>query len=356
MITIFHSALSETLKDLAKNQNNAVRIPLTVYFDRVEEFKFSTGYTVHTLEPVKVSVRDYYWINKPPKPMMYRFGYYINKKQLPFLTVFSFGYKMKFSDEFYLKVRSPYKRRFFFGDRLNAHYRAGYKVRLGYTQFKNTYRTGYKVKNFKSDEFILNYKFPYLVERIGTFNIRLSTGYNVQLTSQEEYTYRFWYRNSVSKFIFPRKYNQNAAGANTSIAELIKPWKVIKQKDGTSGIRISLDKEKLDLGSDGLRIYLNMPPKYINYCVLLRDKFSKLPDSPSQPVSALPIIEETPAQPPAPPAPPPSQPPAPPPPANNEGDGSPPSYNPDDSPDDTPINGGGTEGVAPYDQSRENNP
>ena len=93
MITIFHSALSETLKDLAKYQNNAVRIPLTVYFDRVEEFKFSTGYTVHTLEPVKVSVRDYYWINKPPKPMMYRFGYYINKKQLPFLTVFSFGYK-----------------------------------------------------------------------------------------------------------------------------------------------------------------------------------------------------------------------------------------------------------------------
>lgn len=270
MITIFHSALSETLKDLAKYQNNTVRIPLTVYFDRVEEFKFSTGYTVHTLEPVKVSVRDYYWINKPPKPMMYRTGYYINKKELPFLTVFSFGYKMKFSDEFYLKVRSPYKRRFFFGDRLNAHYRAGYKVRLGYTQFKNTYRTGYKVKNFKSDEFILNYKFPYIVERIGTFNIRLSTGYNVHLISQEEYTYRFWYRNSVSKFIFPRRYNQNAAGANTSIAELIKPWKVIKQKDGTSGIRISLDKEKLDLGSDGLRIYLNMPPKYINYCVLLR--------------------------------------------------------------------------------------
>lgn len=356
MITIFHSALSQPLKDLASNQNNAVRIPLTVYFDRTDEYKFSTGYTVHTLEPVRISVRDYYWINKPPPPMEYRTGYYINKKELPFLTLFSFGYKMRFSDEFYLKVRSPYKRMFFFGDRLNAHYRAGYKVRLGHTPFRLGYRTGYKVINYKSDEFILNYKFPYMVERTAEFKLTISTGYNIQLINEEEYTYRFWYRNSVSKFIFPRRYNQNAAGANTSIAELIKPWKIVKQKDGTSGIRISIDKEKLNLGTDGLRIYLNMPPKYINYCVLLRDKFSKLPDSPAQPVPALPIVEETPVQPPAPPAPPPGQPPAPPPPANNEGDGNPPSYNPDDFPDDTPINGGGTEGVAPYDPSRENNP
>lgn len=294
MITLFNGSLDSEHTALARHQNDAIRIPLTIYYTGTEESRYSTGFTIDTGENFSYRYRDYFWINKPEPPMQYFCGFRAGIRPVPIEQRYSASFKIRFSEKFEQRYRAGFKRFFLYGERIKYNYKAGFKVKLGAENFKLHYKAGFKVQNRKDDPFIMRFTCPYLYSRKDEFEYRYTDAFNVKLVNRFEFSYKAGYRHSVSKFVFPRKYNTNAAGVNTTVAELIKPWKVIKQKDGSSGIRIALDKSKLDLGSDGLRIFLNMPPKYINYCVVMRDKFDKLPDAPAapKPVAPPPKMEE----------------------------------------------------------------
>lgn len=289
MITIFNGSLSSEHLALARHQNDAIKIPLTIYYSNVEEYKFSAGFTVDTGEELIQRYRDYFWINKPEPPMQYFCGYKAGVRPGSIEQRYSAGYKVRFAERIELRFRSLFRRHFLLGEKLRYNYKAGFKFKLGATRLRLNYRTAFKVVNRKEDPLVLSYKCSYKYSRRSESEYRYTDAFNVTLINRVELNYHTGYRHSVSKFVFPRKYNTNAAGVNTTVAELPIPWKVIKQKDGSSGIRIALDKSKLDLGSDGLRIYINFPPKYINYCAVMRGKFDKLPDIPVAPKPAAPI-------------------------------------------------------------------
>lgn len=276
MITIFNESLSSEHLALARHQNNSIKVPLTIYYSNVEQYRFSSGFNIDTGRTVVQNYRDYFWINKPEPPMRYFCGYRIGVKISSTEQRYLAGYSVKFSQRTEYKYRSMFKRYFLFGERIKYNYKAGYRFKLGKARIKLNYRTAFRVINAKRDPLILNYKCSYRYSRRSETAYRYTDYFNVILINRIEQNYKAGYRHSVSKFVFPRKYNKNAAGANTTIAEFPIPWKIIKQKDGSSGIRIALDKEKLNLGTDGIRIYLNFPPKYINYCAVMRDKFEKL--------------------------------------------------------------------------------
>jgi|GEM_PF-2677617 len=276
MITIFNESLSSDHLALARHQNNSIKVPLTIYYSSIEQYRFSSGFNIDTGRIVVQKYRDYFWINKPEPPMRYFCGYRIGVKISSTEQRYLAGYSVKFSQRTEYKYRSMFKRYFLFGERIKYNYKAGYRFKLGKTRIKLNYRTAFRVINAKRDPLILNYKCSYRYSRRSETSYRYTDYFNVILINRIEQNYKAGYRHSISKFVFPRKYNKNAAGANTTIAEFPIPWKVIKQKDGSSGIRIALDKEKLNLGRDGIRIYLNFPPKYINYCAVMRDKFEKL--------------------------------------------------------------------------------
>lgn len=296
MIIIFNENLSSEHIALARHQNNSIKIPLTIYYSNVEQYRFSSGFNMDTGKEVVQRYRDYFWINKPEPPMRYFCGYRIGVKITSTEQRYLAGYSVKFSQRTEYKYRSMFKRHFLFGERIRYNYKAGYKLELGKTRFKLNYRTAFRVSNAKRDPLFLNYKCSYRYSRRSETEFRYTDYFNVILINRIEQSYKAGYRHSVSKFVFPRRYNKNAAGANTTIAELPTPWKIIKQKDGSSGIRIALDKEKLNLGTDGIRIYLNFPPKYINYCAVMRDKFEKLSGKSERP-------HKDPVQPPPPPPP-----------------------------------------------------
>lgn len=313
MITIFSGRLDSGHLVLARHQNDAIRIPISIYYSSITEYKFATGFNVDTGELLVQKYKDYFWINKPEPPKKYLCGYIIGVKPGIIDNKYSVGYKIRFPEREELRYRTLFKRHFLFNDKIKYSYKAGFKFKLGTTRLKLNYRTAFRVTNIKRDPAIFNYKCPYRYNRIGQSEYKYIDAFDVVLVNGLEFDYHAGYRHSVSKFVFPRKYNTNAAGANTSIAELPIPWKIIKQKDSSSGIRIALDKSKLDLGSDGLRIYLNFPPKYINYCTVMRDKFETVPDAPVVP-PVQPPAPPTPSEPnPNPPAPPEITPPAPPP-------------------------------------------
>ena len=276
MITIFNESLSSDHLALARHQNNSIEVPLTIYYSSIEQYRFSSGFNIDTGRIVVQKYRDYFWINKPEPPMRYFCGYRIGVKISSTEQRYLAGYSLKFSQRTEYKYRSMFKRYFLFGERIKYNYKAGYRFKLGKARIKLNYRTAFRVINAKRDPLILNYKCSYRYSRRSETSYRYTDYFNVILINRIEQNYKAGYRHSISKFVFPRKYNKNAAGANTTIAELPIPWKVIKQNDGSSGIRIALDKEKLNLGTDGIRIYLNFPPKYINYCAVMRDKFEKL--------------------------------------------------------------------------------
>lgn len=294
MIIIFNENLSSEHIALARHQNNSIKIPITIYYSNVEQYRFSSGFNMDTGKEVVQRYRDYFWINKPEPPMRYFCGYRVGVKITSTEQRYLAGYSVKFSQRTEYKYRSMFKRHFLFGERIRYNYKAGYKLELGKTRFKLNYRTAFRVSNAKRDPLFLNYKCSYRYSRRSETEFRYTDYFNVILINRIEQSYKAGYRHSVSKFVFPRKYNKNAAGANTTIAELPTPWKIIKQKDGSSGIRIALDKEKLNLGTDGIRIYLNFPPKYINYCAVMRDKFEKLSGKSERP-------HKDPIQPPPPP-------------------------------------------------------
>lgn len=294
MITIFNESLSSEHLALARHQNNSIKVPLTIYYSNVEQYRFSSGFNIDTGRKVVQNYRDYFWINKPEPPMRYFCGYRIGVKISSTEQRYLAGYSVKFSQRTEYKYRSMFKRYFLFGERIKYNYKAGYRFKLGKARIKLNYRTAFRVINAKRDPLILNYKCSYRYSRRSETAYRYTDYFNVILINRIEQNYKAGYRHSVSKFVFPRKYNKNAAGANTTIAEFPIPWKIIKQKDGSSGIRIALDKEKLNLGTDGIRIYLNFPPKYINYCAVMRDKFEKLSGKSERP-------HKDPIQPPSPP-------------------------------------------------------
>lgn len=294
MITIFNESLSSEHLALARHQNNSIKVPLTIYYSNVEQYRFSSGFNIDTGRTVVQNYRDYFWINKPEPPMRYFCGYRIGVKISSTEQRYLAGYSVKFSQRTEYKYRSMFKRYFLFGERIKYNYKAGYRFKLGKARIKLNYRTAFRVINAKRDPLILNYKCSYRYSRRSETAYRYTDYFNVILINRIEQNYKAGYRHSVSKFVFPRKYNKNAAGANTTIAEFPIPWKIIKQKDGSSGIRIALDKEKLNLGTDGIRIYLNFPPKYINYCAVMRDKFEKLSGKSERP-------HKDPIQPPPPP-------------------------------------------------------
>lgn len=294
MITIFNESLSSEHLALARHQNNSIKVPLTIYYSNVEQYRFSSGFNIDTGRTVVQNYRDYFWINKPEPPMRYFCGYRIGVKISSTEQRYLAGYSVKFSQRTEYKYRSMFKRYFLFGERIKYNYKAGYRFKLGKARIKLNYRTAFRVINAKRDPLILNYKCSYRYSRRSETQFRYTDYFNVILINRIEQNYKAGYRHSVSKFVFPRKYNKNAAGANTTIAEFPIPWKIIKQKDGSSGIRIALDKEKLNLGTDGIRIYLNFPPKYINYCAVMRDKFEKLSGKSERP-------HKDPIQPPSPP-------------------------------------------------------
>lgn len=294
MITIFNESLSSDHLALARHQNNSIKVPLTIYYSSIEQYRFSSGFNIDTGRIVVQKYRDYFWINKPEPPMRYFCGYRIGVKISSTEQRYLAGYSVKFSQRTEYKYRSMFKRYFLFGERIKYNYKAGYRFKLGKTRIKLNYRTAFRVINAKRDPLILNYKCSYRYSRRSETSYRYTDYFNVILINRIEQNYKAGYRHSISKFVFPRKYNKNAAGANTTIAEFPIPWKVIKQKDGSSGIRIALDKEKLNLGRDGIRIYLNFPPKYINYCAVMRDKFEKLSGKSERP-------HKDPIQPPSPP-------------------------------------------------------
>ena len=294
MIIIFNENLSSEHIALARHQNNSIKIPITIYYSNVEQYRFSSGFNMDTGKEVVQRYRDYFWINKPEPPMRYFCGYRVGVKITSTEQRYLAGYSVKFSQRTEYKYRSMFKRHFLFGERIRYNYKAGYKLELGKTRFKLNYRTPFRVSNAKRDPIFLNYKCSYRYSRRSETEFRFTDYFNVILVNRIEQSYKAGYRHSVSKFVFPRKYNKNAAGANTTIAELPTPWKIIKQKDGSSGIRIALDKEKLNLGTDGIRIYLNFPPKYINYCAVMRDRFEKLSGKSERP-------HKDPIQPPPPP-------------------------------------------------------
>lgn len=296
MIIIFNENLSSEHIALARHQNNSIKIPITIYYSNVEQYRFSSGFNMDTGKEVVQRYRDYFWINKPEPPMRYFCGYRVGVKITSTEQRYLAGYSVKFSQRTEYKYRSMFKRHFLFGERIRYNYKAGYKLELGKTRFKLNYRTPFRVSNAKRDPLFLNYKCSYRYSRRSETEFRYTDYFNVILVNRIEQSYKAGYRHSVSKFVFPRKYNKNAAGANTTIAELPTPWKIIKQKDGSSGIRIALDKEKLNLGTDGIRIYLNFPPKYINYCAVMRDRFEKLSGKSERP-------HKDPIQPPPPPPP-----------------------------------------------------
>lgn len=294
MITIFNESLSSDHLALARHQNNSIKVPLTIYYSSIEQYRFSSGFNIDTGRIVVQKYRDYFWINKPEPPMRYFCGYRIGVKISSTEQRYLAGYSVKFSQRTEYKYRSMFKRYFLFGERIKYNYKAGYRFKLGKARIKLNYRTAFRVINAKKDPLILNYKCSYRYSRRSETAYRYTDYFNVILINRIEQNYKAGYRHSVSKFVFPRKYNKNAAGANTTIAEFPIPWKIIKQKDGSSGIRIALDKEKLNLGTDGIRIYLNFPPKYINYCAVMRDKFEKLSGKSERP-------HKDPIQPPSPP-------------------------------------------------------
>lgn len=296
MIIIFNENLSSEHIALARHQNNSIKIPITIYYSNVEQYRFSSGFNMDTGKEVVQRYRDYFWINKPEPPMRYFCGYRVGVKITSTEQRYLAGYSVKFSQRTEYKYRSMFKRHFLFGERIRYNYKAGYKLELGKTRFKLNYRTAFRVSNAKRDPLFLNYKCSYRYSRRSETEFRYTDYFNVILINRIEQSYKAGYRHSVSKFVFPRKYNKNAAGANTTIAELPTPWKIIKQKDGSSGIRVALDKEKLNLGTDGIRIYLNFPPKYINYCAVMRDRFEKLSGKSERP-------HKDPVQPPPPPPP-----------------------------------------------------
>lgn len=296
MIIIFNENLSSEHIALARHQNNSIKIPITIYYSNVEQYRFSSGFNMDTGKEVVQRYRDYFWINKPEPPMRYFCGYRVGVKITSTEQRYLAGYSVKFSQRTEYKYRSMFKRHFLFGERIRYNYKAGYKLELGKTRFKLNYRTAFRASNAKRDPLFLNYKCSYRYSRRSETEFRYTDYFNVILINRIEQSYKAGYRHSVSKFVFPRKYNKNAAGANTTIAELPTPWKIIKQKDGSSGIRIALDKEKLNLGTDGIRIYLNFPPKYINYCAVMRDRFEKLSGKSERP-------HKDPVQPPPPPPP-----------------------------------------------------
>lgn len=296
MITIFNESLSSDHLALARHQNNSIKVPLTIYYSSIEQYRFSSGFNIDTGRIVVQKYRDYFWINKPEPPMRYFCGYRIGVKISSTEQRYLAGYSVKFSQRTEYKYRSMFKRYFLFGERIKYNYKAGYRFKLGKARIKLNYRTTFRVINAKRDPLILNYKCSYRYSRRSETAYRYTDYFNVILINRIEQNYKAGYRHSASKFVFPRKYNKNAAGANTTIAEFPIPWKVIKQKDGSSGIRIALDKEKLNLGTDGIRIYLNFPPKYINYCAVMRDKFDKLSGKSERP-------NKDPIQPPPPPSP-----------------------------------------------------
>lgn len=296
MITIFNESLSSDHLALARHQNNSIKVPLTIYYSSIEQYRFSSGFNIDTGRIVVQKYRDYFWINKPEPPMRYFCGYRIGVKISSTEQRYLAGYSVKFSQRTEYKYRSMFKRYFLFGERIKYNYKAGYRFKLGKTRIKLNYRTAFRVINAKRDPLILNYKCSYRYSRRSETSYRYTDYFNVILINRIEQNYKAGYRHSISKFVFPRKYNKNAAGANTTIAELPIPWKIIKQKDGSSGIRIALDKEKLNLGTDGIRIYLNFPPKYINYCAVMRDRFEKLSGKSERP-------HKDPIQPPPPPPP-----------------------------------------------------
>lgn len=294
MITIFNESLSSDHLALARHQNNSIKVPLTIYYSSIEQYRFSSGFNIDTGRIVVQKYRDYFWINKPEPPMRYFCGYRIGVKISSTEQRYLAGYSVKFSQRTEYKYRSMFKRYFLFGERIKYNYKAGYRFKLGKARIKLNYRTAFRVINAKRDPLILNYKCSYRYSRRSETAYRYTDYFNVILINRIEQNYKAGYRHSVSKFVFPRKYNKNAAGANTTIAEFPIPWKIIKQKDGSSGIRIALNKEKLNLGTDGIRIYLNFPPKYINYCAVMRDKFEKLSGKSERP-------HKDPIQPPSPP-------------------------------------------------------
>lgn len=300
MITILSSEFNPGHEVLARHQDDAIRIPITIYYSNITDYRFASGFKVDTGEPLVQRYTGYFWINKPIPPLRFYCGYKAGVRPGVIELKYSAGYRIKFSELLEIRYRSLFKRLFLFNERIRYSYKAGFKFRLGSERLKLPYHAGFNVVNRKEDPLVLSFKCPYKYYRRGESEYRYLESFNVTLINRLELEYKTSYRHSVSKFVFPRKYNTNAAGVNTSVAELPIPWKLIKQKDGSRGIRIALDKEKLDLGSDGLRVYLNFPPKYINFCAVMKDKFEKLPDAPIQPPTP-PVVPPPPAPNPEPP-------------------------------------------------------
>lgn len=308
MITILSSEFNTSHEVLARHQDDAIRIPITIYYSNITDYRFASGFKVDTGEPLVQRYTGYFWINKPLPPLHFHCGYKAGVRPGIIELKYSAGYRIKFSELLEVRYRSFFKRLFLFNERIRYSYKAGFKFKLGSDRLKLPYHAGFNVVNRKEDPLVLSFKCSYKYYRRGESEYRYLESFNVTLINRLELEYKTSYRHSVSKFVFPRKYNTNAAGVNTNVAELPIPWKLIKQKDGSRGIRIALDKEKLDLGSDGLRVYLNFPPKYINFCAVMKDKFEKLPDAPVVPPAppAPPVVPvPKPVEPPPAPEPPP---------------------------------------------------
>lgn len=227
----------------------------TILADPAGEKKFYSGYESKNMQEQVFQYRSGYMITNQDSVRLYHSVFMNNKKSNFVEHKYSDMYDIEGQNLMEFYFRSPYKVYSLRRGEQEHKFVSQYSIYTDYIPKERKYRDGYLLQTYSDSPLHLEYKSGYRHSRARERQRTYGCLYNNKFVSDGIYQYKSGYLDGQSFFIF-----------SDGKTKQVRPGYEVDSNNNVS-IIVPIDKSRLNIKADQkLRIFINLPPKYINYC------------------------------------------------------------------------------------------